>query len=334
MLEAAPWAVNGALIDSSLARRAQYAAVQGAEGIVSVGDFAVSPLSVPGQGVRISPGVGLVLNRYMNNPSELYVVSNPDVHIIPANEMPAVSTSAKSYMLSIVIGDPDFSQVSHPFMTSSLPAAGTERDFQYSRLVFTSCSPGATTITGNFPHLDIARIDVPANTTTINSSMIKRVSRLAAPRSSQVLLPWRAWSAMPRICVPIASNYTDITSQHGLNQKVTVPTWATRAIVDTDFSGLRVDDTNIPNIYGALGVRVGSKQLSGSFYDLPQSVGATRHSFHFADVTDVTSMRGQAVDIVPTGYQSGPANMTGANDRYRLNLVQANIFTTVSFFEE
>ncbi len=88
--ETSPSAIDGAMISSALLRRAQFAELSGAQGIVQKGDLKVSQLGTPGVGVQIAAGVGLVLNKYQTpTPNETYVVSNPGVHTVPSGEMPA-----------------------------------------------------------------------------------------------------------------------------------------------------------------------------------------------------------------------------------------------------
>lgn len=183
----AAWAIDGALMASSLARRAEYAATGGSEGIVSKGDLKVRQLSTPGIGIQIDAGVGLVLNDYQTSPNETYVVSNPAAHTITAGSMPPSNPAAKSYMVAVVVGDPEFSQVGHPFMSSSDPAPGTETTFTYVRPVLIEVPPNTTKLDVDYPALPLARIDVPPNTTTIIDSYIKDVRQLAQPRSKTAI---------------------------------------------------------------------------------------------------------------------------------------------------
>src|SRR5688500_10553754 len=118
------WAINGALLGSSLARRAEYAAVGGAEGVVQKNDLKVTQLAVPGVGMLIEAGVGLVNNQYQTIPNETYVVSNPSTHTIPSASMPGASGSARSFLVTVVVGDKDFSQTGHPWMLATDPPLG------------------------------------------------------------------------------------------------------------------------------------------------------------------------------------------------------------------
>lgn len=186
----APWAIDGALLSSSLARRSLYASTSGEDGIVSVNALQVLPLSTPGVGVRITAGTGIVTNGYqgvLSARNETYTVSNPGEHIIPAEEMPASNPSAKSYILAVVIGDPEFSQAGHPWMLVSDPPAGEEQTFQYVRPTLIEVSAGATKLNVPYPALVLARIDIPPSTTTITSGMIVNLRKVALPRNREAV---------------------------------------------------------------------------------------------------------------------------------------------------
>lgn len=239
----AAWAIDGARISSSLARRQAYAATGGNEGIVSAEDLKVLPLAVPGVGIRISSGSGLVLNRYQGSTiNETYTVANEGEHTIASVDMPPSDPAAKSHLVAVTIGDPQFSQSGHPWMLATDPPAGQEETFQYVRPHIIRNVPGGTgpeyADSLGYPALILARIDVPANTTTITSEMITDLRRLAQPRNSERIehidgaannllngaggTPG-AWENWPNTV------YFDLV----------IPKWATRALVTGFVEGAR-----------------------------------------------------------------------------------------------
>lgn len=209
---ASPLAIDGALISSDLVRRGSYAGTSGAEGIVNKGDLKVIPLTVPGVGIQITAGVGLVLNRYQTGSiNETYVASNPTAHVMTAGEMPSVSPSARSFLVCVTIGDPDGTQVGHPWMGAEDPPDGEESTFTYVRPWLIQC-PGGTKefkeLGLHFPALALARIDLPGGSSTITSGMITDLRVLAQPRSL------------------VAINHATATSTNDLNGEGGVPlTW-------------------------------------------------------------------------------------------------------------
>lgn len=220
------WAIDHAATTAALARRATYASTSGNEGVIAAADLKVAPLDVPGVGVKIGAGTALVLNRYQTTVSETYTVLNSGDHTITSDQMPAASPAAQSYLVAITVGDPEFSQVGHPWMGSDDPPAGEEDTFSYVRPWLIACPANTTSAAAlnlPYPAYALARIDVPANTTTITAAMIHDLRHLANPRRSEEMLT-AAESA--------SANLTG-TAMHqfpaGAHWAVNVPDWAVTA---------------------------------------------------------------------------------------------------------
>ena len=334
--ENAAWAIDGALLGSSLARRAEFAAVGGAEGVVQSGDLKVSQLTVPGVGLLISPGVGLLRNRYQTNPNETYVVSNPSSHTITAEQMPAASPSATSWIVAVVVGDPDFSQVGHPWMSSDDPPVGQEQSFNYVRpTLIQVANSSVTKLDVSYPALVLARIDIPANTTTITDSMIKDLRHLARPRSDQTAFvsPGNTWTKASPVYIPAGSSYANWGSSQ-FSPSVAIPSWATRAIMIVHINGVRFkDDTT--NIAGGLRARIGSVVGPITLFDYDVDTtkgGAQRENLMCAGEFNVSSVQGQTVTLSVQGYQNIPASPTN-DQRLRLQNGSQMVFD-IRFFEE
>lgn len=331
-MNSAAWAINGPLTDASLARQALYASSR-QEGIVQKDDLKVTELDTPGVGVLIADGTGLVLNRYQNDPNEMYVVSNSGSHTIPSSEMPASNPDAKSYLVAVVVGDPDFSQAGHPWMQASDPPVGEESTFQYVRPTLIEVPAGTTSADSlNFPALALARIDIPANTTTITNSMITDLRKLAAPRSEQTVFvspPDTFSNANPR---RIASGTT--FADWGVadySPTVTVPEWASRAIVIASINGVRLADTSV-NVVGFVRTQLGTVSGPQTTFDFPVGTGAIRTNLQTAGEYDTSSVAGSTIALRVEGYESVPEAPTDAQ-RLALQSGSQMIFD-VRFFEE
>jgi hypothetical protein len=98
-----PFVVDGALTSSSLLRKALYAAI-GGDGVLGENDLEVSANSPASQSLLVAPGVGVVLNRYLSTPNEVYVTSNPAVHTVTSGEMPGSSGGTTYWMVCVVVG--------------------------------------------------------------------------------------------------------------------------------------------------------------------------------------------------------------------------------------
>lgn len=327
----AAWAINGATLGASLARRAEYAALGGASGIVQSADLKVSQLDTPGIGVQVAPGVALITNGYQSIPNESYVASNPGVHTIPASSMPASNPAAASYILAVVVGDPDFSQVGHPWMPSTGVPAGQENTFQYVRPTLISVPAGTTTLTGAYPALPLARIDIPANTTTITNAMIVDLRKLARPRQEQQIFvsPGSIWSSN-NVPIPSGSAYGNWgTAQFA--PTVTVPTWAKRAIVIASINGVGLTDTSV-NVFGHVRTRLGSSVGPDTVFDYSVGGGGIRDNLQTAGSYDVSAIAGTTVPIIVEGYQTVPSSPTVAQ-RMSLLAGSQQIFD-IRFFEQ
>lgn len=326
----AAYATDGARISAALARRALYAEARDG-GIVQTGDLKVTQLAVPGVGVLIAPGVGLVLNDYQTSPNEVYVASNPGVHTITAGEMPAANPSPKSYIVAVVIGDPEFSQVGHPWMGSDDPPVGEETTFQYVRPTIIEVAAGATTVPGSYPALSLARIDVPADTTTITDSMIHDLRALASPRQSQEIFtsPNGTWENASPVRIASGSTYADWgPAQYAPTVKV--PAWATRAILVASINGVRLSDTSV-SVSGNVRTQLGSVVGPVTSFDYSIGGGAIRDNLQTAGEYDVSGIAGTTVAMRVEGYQSGPVTPT-VNQRLSLQSGSQIIFD-VRFFE-
>lgn len=328
----APSAINGAQLGAALVRRATFAAIGEANGVVLADDLKVSELDTPGVGVQIAAGVGVVLNDYQTLPNELYVVSNPGTHTIPSGDMPASDPSIKHYILAIVIGDPDFSQVGHPWMGADDPEAGDELIFEYVRPTFIEVSAGVTELDVDYPALVLARLDIPASTTTILDSHIVDLRHLARPRQSQEIFPSPpgTWSnASPRR-IPSGAVYGDWGPQE-FEPSVTIPVWAKRAIVVASINGIRLADTTA-SVSGNVRVQLGAVVGPVTTFDYSVGGGAIRDNLQCAGEYDVSAIAGTTVTLVTEGYQSQPASPT-TNQKLALQ-TGSQVIYDVRFFQE
>ncbi len=332
-LHKSAWAIDGAMLNSGLARRASFAGTNGTEGIVKKGDLKVTQLSTPGVGLLVAGGSGLVLNRYQTSPSETYVVWNEGTHTIPSGSMPASNPSTKHYIVAAVIGDPEFSQSGHPWMSAGDPPVGEEETFEYVRFTLIEVSSGATTLSGNYPALPLARLDIPANTTTITNAMIVDLRKLAQPRQEQQIFTSAAGAftnETPRYA-PLGTTYGDWgAADYAPSTKV--PSWATRAIVVAHANSVIVGDKSL-NVTGRVRAQLGSVSGAPTIFNLDQGgTGAERFTLMTAGEYDVSGIAGTTVALRFEAYQNAPASPTDAQ-RLALKYSAQQIFD-VRYFEE
>jgi hypothetical protein len=314
------WAIDGATTRSALARTAEYAAMSGAQGIVQSPDLKVTQLAVPGNGLLIAAGSAIVLNGYQGSGTDqAYVASNPESHTVASGDMPASSGSAQSYILALVIGDPEFAQTGHPFMGPLDPPSGEEATFEYVRPVMISVAAGATTLGAvTYPNLPLARIDIPASTLTITNAMITDLRNLARPRRQLEIgqglgdgtahnLPNGSWQRVP--------NSGCLT--------VVIPTWATKAKIMGFVEGLRLHAAG----NGKIQVYIESNSRSGETTNVNENAPGgsdDRRSYNVGAVLDVSDLRGttQTFSVRGQGNSAGDVGFlkTDANTSAMLSV--------------
>jgi hypothetical protein len=282
------WAIDGSTVRSALARTAEYAAMSGAQGIVQSSDLKVTELGTPGNGLLISAGSAIILNGYQGaSTDQAYVASNPSAHTVSAADMPATSGSLQHYILALVIGDPEFAQTGHPFMGPTDPPSGEEATFEYVRPVMISVGAGATTLGAvTYPNLPLARIDIPASTSTITNAMITDLRNLARPRRQTEIGQGLGDGAAHNLP---SGSYQRVPNSACLT--VAIPTWATKAKIMGFVEGLRLHAAG----NGFVQAYIESNGRSGEKTSVNENApGASddRRSYNVGAVLDVSDLRG------------------------------------------
>lgn len=223
-LDTVPWFIGGGAEHSpAVARRLAYSATGGSNGVATAIDLRVLELDVPGTAVRILPGGAIVLNQYPGGQGQTYIANNSS-----ATELQVPATGSESGAVSYVIikiDDPDF--------TGNTPADPVNGPYVSFELV--------SSITGlAYPHVVLAKIDQPASTGTITQDMITDMRKVANPRTESDVFPLPTTSG---------GNTYYLTSTEGERfppfsaQTVTVPAWATRMQIRTDWISVKYLNT-------------------------------------------------------------------------------------------
>lgn len=299
-----PWAIDGALVEASQARTETYANSSGNEGVVSRNDLKVSQLTVAGNGLLISAGAALVLNRYQTTPNQMYVVTNPGGHTVGSSSMPATSTSDRTFIVAIAVGDPEFSQIGHPFMLSTDPPAGSESTFDYVRPVVVLESDFNNR---SYPAVPLARLELPANTSTITNAMLTDIREISRPRRS---------SEVANVTGPSGDNplnggggnpgvYERFPNVNVLTVKI--PDWAVKAKIIGYVEGLKLLKAGD----GDLRVNISGESLSTPITDFDENAagaGNERRSYNLGGEIDVRSVAGQTKTFIVQGRPNATAD--------------------------
>jgi hypothetical protein len=228
--DSVPWFVGGGAEHSpEVARLLAFAAIGGAEGVVGVGDLKVVPFDVPGGGVLVSAGAGLILNRATGGDSQTYVARNPTADT--AQIAQTGSSSGRSDLIVAQIEDPNMA--GEPWSTPADPKVGP--------YIFTRVIPNVPAGTkrlqdvpgyGGRSAITLARVDLPASTGTVTAAMITDLRTVARPRQTRVID-----AVTPSVTGRAFLQTTADTLWPDRAVTVDVPTWATKIVATGVLSG-------------------------------------------------------------------------------------------------
>ena len=216
-----PILVNGATHSAEQFRAMVQDLARGAEGITQGGDLKVTQLSTPGAGVQVVDGSGLVRGK-VSAFQGTYSVRNQGAATV---DIVATGGSARSDMVILRVEDPQYEGTLDP-------AVDQINYFQ----VISGVSPAATTIPDGRTGIPLARIDIPASTSTITNAYIKDIRAVANPRRDRQML-----TQFP------ASQAASITNSNGAWQtfstaagwNIAIPTWASTARIRIDIAQIK-----------------------------------------------------------------------------------------------
>lgn len=210
---------------------------RGSEGITEGDDLKVTALSTPGAAVQVGDGSGTVRGR-ANAFQGSYSVCNIGAAQVP---IAATGASTRSDMIVLRVEDPSYEG-------SRNPATDPIMYFE----VIPGVSSTATTVPGGRTAIPLARIDIPANTSTITSGMITDLRRVANPRRDRSLYTQSPSSASTNI-TGTSGTFTNFSTAPGWS--IAVPEWATTAKIRIDVAQISF---SVGAFYGYLRATFGS----------------------------------------------------------------------------
>ena len=251
VLQLDSWAVPGAQSSAQIARLQLQSASRSGNGVVGVTDLRVRPLAVPGTSVRIDSGAAVILGREQQFQGSYYA-HNIGEATVPIS--PTGSGGGRTDMVVLRVEDPTVDGTPWTHDPASEPV--------YYFRVLEGVSSSATGLPAGMTGIPLARITLPASTGTITSGMITDLRQQANPRTEYVLRVQRGgsqsttpgdWDEAGNIQQPDWERWP----QH--DWTVTIPTFATQAIVDAEWANAYLKPTgSIAGTSDALGLaRVG-----------------------------------------------------------------------------
>ncbi|MGW1409475.1 hypothetical protein [Streptomyces sp. NPDC002403] len=216
-----PILTNGATHSAQQFRMMVRDLVSGAEGITQGTDLKVIQLATPGTSVQVGDGSGVVRGR-VNAFQGTYSVCNIGAATVP---IAATGGTARSDMVILRVEDPEYEGTLNP----------TVDQIDYFQVI-SNVSSSATTIPDGRTGIPLARIDIPASTSTITNAMIKDIRQVAAPRRES-----RLWTQSPTALsteiTGSASAFAYFTTAAGWT--IAIPSWASVARISITASQLR-----------------------------------------------------------------------------------------------
>ncbi|WP_055693983.1 hypothetical protein [Streptomyces prasinopilosus] len=262
----------------------------GAEGITQGDDLKVVQRSTPGGGVTVGDGSAVIRGR-ANTFQGHYSVCN-----IGSASVDIAATGAgagRSDMVIVRVQDPEYEGTLDPQVDQ----------ITYFQVI-SNVSSSATTIPDGRTGIPLARIDIPASTSTITNAMITDLRRVANPRRQRTVLTQSPAGQSTGIGSSTTPSY--FSTAAGWN--IAVPDWATKAIIKIDVSPIRYA---LGNFWGPLSATFGSSlTLQSVTLDDNQGTGVRRIPAILADtLTLPASYRGttQLLRVRAAAQEAGQA---------------------------
>lgn len=319
------WAVEGGRADAASARRLAWAATSGASGVTLPLDLKVSAYAVPGAGVNIGVGGGVVESTYAGaGACESYQFANDaTTQLSVPGGLPSVTT----YYVIVRVDD---------FHYNQSPAPADPLTYNYVKPdVVTSGALSSVTD----PYILLAKIVLPANTAAITNAMITDLRTVANPREQTVIRPITAVATDTNMNLVSADPTGEIFPGHGYDtigpQVVSIPTWATKVQIQCTWLGLYYPNTNPFGRYWVeWGPSTGSNTRAISTdtfrFDAPQAGVSRAIWIAAAEQYIPASYRGTDQTFVPKARYDSDASHRGVFMDYMSGMVWTIRFLEVA----
>jgi hypothetical protein len=180
-LDPVPFVIGGdAEHGPDVFRQALYAATAGRQGVSAPGDLKVTPLDVPGAGVKIAAGGGTILNRVATQQS--YGVRNPVADVDSIQVPPSGSAGRRSHLIVC--------RVDNPYVDGNAQAPTDPVHGPFNEFDIIPDVPAGTRLIRDLAQykglsaIELARIDLPASTGTVTAATIVDLRQLTSPRET------------------------------------------------------------------------------------------------------------------------------------------------------
>lgn len=229
-----PILVDGATHSGQQFRMLVRDLARGAEGVTEGDDLRVTQLSTPGSGVQISTGSGVIRGR-VSTFQGTYAACNTGSDTVGVSSNGGGGTRYDLVVLRVE--DPDYEGTLDPVTD----------EINYFQVISNVSSTTASAPDGR-TCIPLARLAIPASTSTITDAMITDVRRVANPRRESRLLPQTPATASANI-TGSSLVYSYFSTAAGWN--IAVPTWAAVARISIVAYGLRLTVNPFYGVFSA-----------------------------------------------------------------------------------
>lgn len=208
-------------------RSEHYSATSGGNGVSSPTAMKVEAQTAPDGTVRIRPGGSSVVSTYPGQGGQSYF--SPEFRSKTLTVPPTGSSSGgRTDLIVRRVLDPDHE--AHPEHSGEMTEeAAQDLDFQWYELI-----QGADASTKlSYPHVKLAEIRRPANTTIVNTSHIVDLRELADPKLTSEVITYAHGSSAPSDMGTNNGSWFTASTTH-----IVVPEWCNKFIIQAQAAGM------------------------------------------------------------------------------------------------
>jgi hypothetical protein len=263
-----PILTNGATHSAQQFRMLVRDLARGAEGITEGDDLKVTQRSTPGAGVTVADGSGVIQGRVNAFQGHYSACNTGAVNV----DIAATGGSARSDMVILRVEDPEYEGTLDP----------TVDQVTYFQVI-SNVSSSATAIPDGRTGIPLARIDIPASTSTITDAMITDLRQVANPRRQRTLLT-QSPTALSTDISGTSGTYSNFSTAAGWS--VAIPSWATKAVLSLSVGQIRY---NTAAFFGGLRATFGASLTVQSVNLDDNQTGTRRGTIVLGDTLTIPS---------------------------------------------
>lgn len=305
-----PWFIGGGAEHSpEVCRMLGYVAFMGAEGVVGELDCRCLAMSTPTNKIRVMPGAYAIKDRGAGQKLQMYAG-----RVVSQDEVATTATDAsgpRSDLVLIRVENPN--EAGSPWQ---VPASVTDGPYVFTRIIegVPANTASVEDLGLGYSGIAIARIDLPASTSSVTQAMITDLRSIAKPGGQRI--QGEIATGGGNASVPVSPSDPSIDSGDAGNTvdwpassqwNVAIPEWATEMNYSVTLNNMLND---VADFIGGFGIDVGGilssplGQLATSFFgvdplrrdftfkgtvNLPASVRGTVQTFKLQALVDASN---------------------------------------------